>query len=116
MLMIFFQQLTIFDLYHHILALSKTSLAEYESMTQQYKINWSFLEVSISYILSDVKALFQIMEAFFEALFSKFPIDPISVLSAPSAAFKIWRTVQLPKLNNELLKVYDLSYKEFDTN
>ncbi len=49
------------------------------------------------------------MIKFFETLTSKFPIDPLSVLSAPSTAFKIWRTVQLPKLNNESLKVYDLS-------
>lgn len=78
-----------------------TSLKEYEEM---FTNNWSFLDTSKSYILGDVKSLFQIMIAFFEALISKFPIDPLSVVSAPSAAFKIWRTVQLPKLNRELLK------------
>src|SRR6266496_3081477 len=59
--------------------------------------------------MGDVKALYQIMVKFFNTLFSKFPIDPLSVLSAPSTAFKIWRTVQLPKLNKDLLEVYDLS-------
>lgn len=49
------------------------------------------------------------MIKFFETLISKFPINPLTVLSAPSTAFKIWRTVQLPLLNKELLKVYDLS-------
>lgn len=93
----------------------RTSLAEYEALAQQFKDNWSFLEVSKTYILGDVKALYQIMIAFFEAIISKFPIDPLSIVSAPSAAFKIWRTIQLPKLNGELLKVYDFSHKEIDT-
>lgn len=76
---------------------------------------WSFLEVSKHYILGDCKALFQIMIAFFEAITYKFPIDPLSIVSAPSAAFKIWRTIQLPKLNGELLKVYDFSHTEIGT-
>jgi hypothetical protein len=70
---------------------------------------WSYLEVSRTYILGDVKALYQIMVQFFESLVSKFPIDPLSILSAPSAAFKIWRTVQLPLLHQDGLKVHDLS-------
>lgn len=76
---------------------------------------WSYLEVSRAYILSDVKSLFQILIAFFETLVSKFPIDPLTVLSAPSTAFKIWRTIQLPILNKELLKVYDFSRTSIDT-
>jgi hypothetical protein len=70
---------------------------------------WSFLEVSRKYILGDVKPLYEIMIKFFETLVSKFPINPLSVLSAPSTAFKIWRTVQLPKLLSENFFVYDLS-------
>jgi hypothetical protein len=70
--------------------------------------------VSRKYIIGDVKALFQIIISFFDTLVSKFPIDPLSVLSAPSAAFKIWRTVKLPKLHSNNLKVYDLS-KELDS-
>jgi hypothetical protein len=93
----------------------RTSLADYEILAEQFKDNWSFLEVSRTYILGDVKALYQIMIAFFEAITSKFSIDPLSVVSAPSTAFKIWRTVQLPKLNGELLKVYDLSHTEIET-
>ena len=47
---------------------------------------WSFLEVSRKYILGEVKALYQIMIAFFDTPVSKFPINPLSVLSAPSTA------------------------------
>lgn len=87
----------------------RTTRKDYEEMVEEFKNQtWSFLEVSRTYILSDVKALYQILIAFFETLVSKFPIDPLTVLSAPSTAFKIWRTVQLPKLNKEF-KVYDLS-------
>jgi len=88
----------------------RTTQKDYDGMVQEFKIKpWSFLEVSKDYILGDVKALYQIMIKFFETLTSKFPIDPLKVLSAPSTAFKIWRTVQLPKLNQEGLKVYDLA-------
>nr|AHJ10972.1 plasmid related DNA polymerase [Rhizophagus sp. DAOM 213198] len=87
----------------------RTSKKDYEEMVRDFNSKaWSFIEVSRIYILGDVKALYQILIAFFETLASKFPIDPLTVLSAPSAAFKIWRTVQLPKLNKEF-KVYDLS-------
>ncbi len=87
----------------------RTSPSDYAEMVQEFSNTpWSFLEVSKTYILGDVKALYQILLAFFETLISKFPIDPLTVLSAPSTAFKIWRTVQLPKLNKEF-KVYDLS-------
>lgn len=41
---------------------------------------------------------------------SKFPIDPLKVLSAPSTAYRVWRTVQLPLLNKNDFKVYDFSY------
>jgi TolA-binding protein len=88
----------------------RTSELDYAEMVKEFSNKqWSFLEVSKQYILGDVKALFQVMVAFFETLKSKFPIDPLTVLSAPSTAFKIWRTVQLPILNKDLLKVYDLS-------
>jgi DNA polymerase type B, organellar and viral len=71
-------------------------------MVQEFKNkSWSFLEVSRVYILGDCIALYQLMIKFFQTLVSKFPIDPLTVLSAPSAAFKIWRTVQLPLLNKE---------------
>ena len=33
----------------------------------------------------------------------------MKVLSAPGTAFKVWKTVQLPLLNNDLLRVYDFS-------
>nr|AFN42484.1 DNA polymerase B 2 [Rhizophagus irregularis] len=88
----------------------RTSQADYEILAEQFKDNWSFLEVSRTYILGDVKALYQIMIAFFEAITSKFSIDPLSVVSAPSTAFKIWRTVQLPLLLKDNLKVFDLSH------
>nr|AGA14231.1 truncated DNA polymerase [Rhizophagus irregularis] len=88
----------------------RTSLKDYNEMAEVFKTKlWSFLDVSRIYILGDVKALYQILLAFFETLIAKFPIDPLTVLSAPSTAFKIWRTVQLPRLNQEGLKVYDLS-------
>jgi hypothetical protein len=51
----------------------------------------------------------QIIIKFFNTLKEAFPINPIRLLSAPGTAFKIWKTVQLPLLNNDLLKVYDLS-------
>jgi hypothetical protein len=69
----------------------RTSQADYAGMVLEYQNKpWSFLGVSKDYILGDVKALFQIMIKFFETLTSKFPIDPLKVLSAPSTAFKIW--------------------------
>jgi hypothetical protein len=89
----------------------RTSETEYQAMLEEFKNGWNFTIISKSYILGDVKALYQILIAFFQALVSKFPINPIKVLSAPSTAFKIWRTVQLPLLKGEGLKVYDLSYK-----
>lgn len=49
------------------------------------------------------------MEFLLEKLISKFPINPLTGISAPSLAFKIWRTQQLPILNSSLLKVYDFS-------
>ena len=87
----------------------RTTPIDYDEMVKECSnTSWSFLEISKRYILGDCKALFQIMVAFFGTLASKFPIDPLTFLSAPSAAFKIWRTIQLPKLNKDL-KVYDLS-------
>jgi hypothetical protein len=74
-----------------------------------FNLEWNFLEVSQNYILGDCKALHQIMVKFCDTLVVQFPVDPLSVLSAPSAAFKIWRTVQLPRLHEEGHRVYDLS-------
>jgi hypothetical protein len=37
------------------------------------------------------------------------------VFSAPSTAFRIWKTIQLPLLNKAGLKVYDLS-QSLDSN
>jgi hypothetical protein len=53
---------------------------------------------------------------FFDTLNDQFPIgNPLQVLSAPSAAFKIWRTVQLPLLQNEEnVPVYDFSNTEVE--
>ncbi|RGB22184.1 DNA polymerase B 2 [Rhizophagus diaphanus] len=101
----------------------RTSQKDYEEMVKLFEgRGWSFLdplggigtplegEVSKTYILGDVKATYQILIKYFETLISKFPIDPLKVYSAPSAAFRIWRTVQLPILNEDNLKVYDLSH------
>jgi hypothetical protein len=88
----------------------RTLQKDYKEMLEEFKgRTWSFLEVSEKYIMGDCVALYQVLIAFFETIVSKFPIDPLSVLSAPSAAFKIWRTVQLPLLNKDLLKVFDFS-------
>jgi hypothetical protein len=94
----------------------RTSDKDYQDLASLYpNNNGSFLKVSRHYILGDCKALFQIIVSYFEAIASKFPIDPLSIMSAPSAAFKIWRTVQLPLLHKEHLKVYDFSYKNLDS-
>lgn len=83
----------------------RTSIGDYDAMVLEFQGKiWSFLEVSQSYIMSDVKALYQILRSFFETLASKFPIDPLTALSAPSIAFKIWRTVQLPVIKQRRLK------------
>ena len=88
----------------------RTSKKDYEVMVNSYKgRKWVFLKVSEQYILNDCKALYQIMVKFFETLISKFPINPLTGISAPSLAFKIWRTIQLPILNSFHLKVYDFS-------
>lgn len=74
----------------------RTSLKDYNEMVEIFKnTTWSFLEVSKLYIMSDCKALYQILLKFFETLTEKFPINPLLNVSAPSTAFKIWRT--LPK-------------------
>lgn len=93
----------------------RTSLKDYEEMVKSFNGKpWSFLGVSKQYIQGDVKSLYEILLAFFNSLVEKFPINPLQVLSAPSTAFKVWRTVQLPLLNKEQLRVYDLSYKEVE--
>jgi hypothetical protein len=94
----------------------RTSPSDYELMVQEFSSkSWSFLEVSRQYILGDCVALYQILLRFFDTLNDQFPINPLQVLSAPSAAFKIWRTVQLPLLQNEEnISVYDFSNTEVD--
>ncbi|GBB99132.1 hypothetical protein RclHR1_34200001, partial [Rhizophagus clarus] len=88
----------------------RTSVAEYREMVELFSTKqWNFLEVSRAYILDDCKALYEVIIKFFETLESKFPIDVLKVLSAPSAAFRIWRTQQLPLLLKENLQVPDLS-------
>jgi hypothetical protein len=79
-------------------------------MAEQFKDKaWNFLEVSKHYIEGDVKALHQILIAFFKYLKSEFKINPIAALSALGLAFTTWKTEQLPKLNKDELEVYDLS-------
>jgi len=88
----------------------RTSQADYADILEQYKDKeWSFLKVSEQYILGDVKAQYQIIVKYFNTLREPFPINPLKNISAPGIAFTTWRTVQLPLLNNDLLKVYDLS-------
>jgi hypothetical protein len=87
----------------------RTNQKDYEEMKKLFKNGWNFLEVSKKYILGDCKALFQILIKYFETLIYSYPIDPLKVYSAPSTAFRIWRTKQLPILNKDGLKVYDLS-------
>lgn len=88
----------------------RTSFSDYEEMQLEFKNKpWSFLEVSRDYIKSDCRALFQILVKFFNTLVSKFPINPLGALSIPALAFKTWRTVQLPLLNKDGFKVFDLA-------
>ena len=88
----------------------RTSQADYEEMVKEFKNRgWSFLNISRQYILGDCMALFEILLKYFNTLVSKFPINPLRVFSAPSTAFRIWRTSQLPILNKDSLKIYDLS-------
>lgn len=66
-----------------------TTSTDYDDMLHEFANKpWSFLEVSRNYILGDVMSLYQILLSFFEAIVSKFPIDPLSVLSAQSTALK----------------------------
>jgi len=89
----------------------RTSPKDYEEMVQEFKNRtWSFLDVSRKYILGDVKATYQVLIKYFETLISKFPIDPTKIYSAPSAAFRIWRTTQLPILHKDGQEVYDISH------
>ena len=88
----------------------RTTLEDYHEMVKEFKEkDWEYLEVSKKYILGDVKAQYQIIIKYFNTLRDTFPINPLGLLSAPGTAFKIWRTVQLPLLNKDSLKVYDLS-------
>jgi len=70
---------------------------------------WSFLKISEKYILGDCKATYEVLIKYFETLVSNFPINPLKIYSAPSAAFRIWRTQQLPLLHQEGLRVFDIS-------
>ncbi|RGB22182.1 DNA polymerase B 2 [Rhizophagus diaphanus] len=73
------------------------------------------MDVSKQYIMGDCISLHQILTSFFNTLNEEFPIDPLQVLSAPSAAFKIWRAQQLPLLHQDKLIVHDFSHTLFDT-
>lgn len=91
----------------------RTNIKDYEDMVEIFKNKaWSFLEVSKTYILSDCKALYQVLLRFFETVKEKFPMNPINNVSAPSVAFRIWRTVQLPLIQTS---VRDLSNSKWDT-
>ena len=70
-----------------------------------------FYEVSKTYILADCKALYQVLIALFETVNEKFPMNPLNSVSAPSVAFRIWRTVQLPLVKPS---VVDLSNSPWD--
>jgi hypothetical protein len=88
----------------------RTSLTEYNEMKELFSTkSWSFLDLAKAYILDDCKALYEVLIKFFSTLESKFPIDVLRILSAPSAAFRIWRTTQLPLLIRNGLQVPDLS-------
>lgn len=88
----------------------RTSLKDFEEMKELFSNQvWSFLKVSEKYILGDCKATYEVLIKYFETLVSKFPINPLKVYSAPSAAFRIWRTVQLPLLHQEGPRVFDIS-------
>lgn len=91
----------------------RTSKKDYEEMQELFKNKkWSFIEVSKTYILADCKALYQVLIAFFETVNDKFPMNPLNSVSAPSVAFRIWRTVQLPLVKPS---VVDLSNSPWDT-
>ncbi len=88
----------------------RTSKADYDVMVEEFKNKpWSFFKVSKTYISGDIKSLYQILQVYFSNLSKQFPINPLSNLSVPGIAFKIWKTQQLPILNKDNLKVYDLS-------
>ena len=88
----------------------RTTPADYAEMIKEFQgKNWSFLKVSRKYIKGDVKAQYQIIVKFFQTLKSEFAINPIIKLSIPGIAFTTWKTVQLPLLNKDGFKVYDLS-------
>lgn len=92
----------------------RTTLEDYQEMVKQFKgKTWNFLEVSQSYIKSDVQALHQILISFFGTLNQQFPINPLQSLTVPGIAFTTWKTVQLPELHRQGLAVYDLS-QSFD--
>ena len=64
----------------------RTSKKDYEGMVELFKNTpWSSIEVSKTYIMSDCKALFQVLIKFFETVRGEFPINPINSISAPSS-------------------------------
>jgi hypothetical protein len=66
----------------------RTSQADYADILEQFKDkDWSFLKVSEQYILGDVKAQYQIIVKYFNALKEAFPINPLKNLSVPGIAF-----------------------------
>jgi hypothetical protein len=87
----------------------RTSPSEYEEMKALFSNNWNYLEVSKSYIKNDCIALYQVLLRF--TINDKFPMNPLNSLSAPSASFRIWRAVQLPKIGHSVM---DFSNSEWD--
>ena len=87
--------------------------SDYKEMVAEFTNKpWSFLKVSENSIKGDCVALLQVLLRFFSTINEEFPMNPLNSVSAPSAAFRIWRTVQLPCIDNSIM---DFSNSPWDT-
>ena len=74
------------------------SLTEYLNIKNQYlnKI-WNFKNEAIKYCELDCKCLHEVLTKFSLLIFKEFKVDPIKVLTLPSLAMKIFKTLFMPK-------------------
>jgi hypothetical protein len=78
--------------------------------TAHGKKMWSFKDESIKYNLIDCITLHQVLTKFVDLIFNNFKVDAHSTLTAPSLAFKIYKTNSMP--NNTIYQLLGNAEKD----
>jgi hypothetical protein len=71
---------------------------------------WSFKDESIKYCIQDCISLHQVLTKFVDLIFNSFKVDAHSTLTAPSLAFKIYKTNSMP--NNTIYQLLGNAEKD----